>query len=491
MLKESTELHDESMQGTATLVKATQPSGGKKLYLESYGCAMNFSDSEVIASLLQSEGFATTDNIKEAEVILLNTCAIRDNAENRIWARLKDFKQQKRKNPSLVIGLLGCMAERLKTKVLEQEKLVDIVAGPDAYRDLPKLIKSAEAGQKAINVLLSREETYADINPVRLATNGISAFVSIMRGCDNMCSFCVVPFTRGRERSRDFDSILREVQQLADEGYKEITLLGQNVDSYLWSGGGQKKDLPEGMANAALAHLLPPDEQIKFKTFADLLEACALVNPELRIRFSTSNPRDITTAVIQVMAKYENICKSIHLPVQSGSTTMLERMNRGYTREQYLNWVENIKTLMPDCGITTDIIAGFSGETEAEHLDTISMIEIVGYDFAYMYKYSERPGTAAAKKMPDDVSGEIKSSRLTEIVAVKQRMSHASNLKDIGKEYKVLIDGYSKKDAAKLKGRNSQNKVIIFEHPVKKPGDYAIIRITDCTSATLFGEVVS
>jgi len=411
MYNEGNKEIDESRQGEATMLEANGLSNGKKLFLESYGCAMNFSDSEIIASILTGIGFQTTNKLEEANVVFLNTCAIRDNAENRVRQRLQDLKKSKKQNPGLIVGVLGCMAERLKTKLLEEEKLVDIVAGPDSYRDLPNLIEQVESGHKAVNVLLSREETYADISPVRLATNGVNAFVSIMRGCDNMCAFCVVPFTRGRERSRDPKSILEESQQLFDQGYREVTLLGQNVDSYLWWGGGQKKELPSETVHNALNHLLSEEEQANFTTFADLLEMVAKIHPDLRVRFSTSNPRDMTDAVLHVIAKYENLCKYIHLPVQAGSTSMLERMNRGYSREQYIERINSIRRIIPDCAISTDIIAGFCGETEEEHQATLSLMEWVNYDFVYMFKYSERPGTAAAKKMKDDISEEEKSRR--------------------------------------------------------------------------------
>ena len=412
MYNDGNKVIDESRQGEATMLESSGQGNGKKLFLESYGCAMNFSDSEIIASILTGIGFQTTNTVEEADVVFLNTCAIRDNAENRVRQRLQDLKKSKKQNPGLIVGVLGCMAERLKTKLLEEEKLVDIVAGPDSYRDLPNLIEQVESGQKAVNVLLSREETYADISPVRLSTNGVNAFISIMRGCDNMCAFCVVPFTRGRERSRDPKSIVEEAVQLFEQGYREVTLLGQNVDSYLWWGGGQKKELPSEIVHQALNHLLPEEEQANFTTFADLLEMVAKVNPDLRVRFSTSNPRDMTDAVLYAIAKHENICKYIHLPVQAGSTSMLERMNRGYSREQYIARIESIRRILPDAAISTDIIAGFCGETDEEHQQTLSLMEWANYDFAYMFKYSERPGTAAAKKMQDDISEEVKSQRL-------------------------------------------------------------------------------
>ncbi|CAN5424369.1 tRNA (N6-isopentenyl adenosine(37)-C2)-methylthiotransferase MiaB [soil metagenome] len=490
MLHEGVKIIDESRQGEATLLKSEVNPSARKLFLESYGCAMNFSDSEIIASILTDQGFETTADFNEADVIFINTCAIRDNAEQRVRTRLHDFKKAKRKNPGLIVGILGCMAERLKTKLLEEEKLVDLVAGPDSYRDLPNLLEQVESGQKAINVLLSREETYADISPVRLGNNGVTAFVSIMRGCDNMCSFCVVPFTRGRERSRDPESIIQEAQQLFEEGYREVTLLGQNVDSYLWWGGGQKKELPEETVHAALNHLLPDEEQAKFTTFADLLERVAQVNKELRIRFSTSNPRDMTDAVLYSMAKYENICKYVHLPVQSGNTGMLERMNRGYSREQYINRIEAIRRILPESSISTDIITGFCGETEEEHQDTLSLMEWVGYDFAYMFKYSERPGTAAAKKFSDDISEEIKSKRLTEIVDLQQKLSAQRTKEGLGKVHRVLVEGFSKKSKEMLSGKTSQNLVAVFPKENYQPGDYVNIIADSCTGATLIGKVI-
>ena len=481
---------DESRQGEV-LVQETSLSKGKKLYLESYGCAMNFADSEIIASIMKSEGYTTTSDAESADLIFLNTCAIRDNAELKIWARLKSFKQAKRKNPDLLIGVLGCMAERLKTDLLEKEKLVDLVVGPDSYRDLPNLVKHAEAGHKAVNVLLSREETYAEISPVRLGSNGISAFISIMRGCDNMCSFCVVPFTRGRERSRDPQSILAEAKTLIDEGYKEITLLGQNVDSFLWSGGGLKKDIGEETVLSALENSLPAEEQKKYVTFADLLEMIALLDKNLRIRFSTSNPRDMTDAVLHVMARHENICKSIHLPVQSGNSRILEKMNRGYSREKYMERINSIRRILPEAGVSTDIITGFCSESDEEHAETLSIMEWAAYDYAYMFKYSERPGTLAAKKYKDDIDETVKSKRLSEIIAIQSKVSHISNKKDIGKIFQVLVDGVSKRSAMHLSGRTSQNKVVIFPRENHKPGDYVNVKITDCTPATLLGEVFS
>jgi tRNA-2-methylthio-N6-dimethylallyladenosine synthase len=487
-------------QGEA-LVLESLPSieNGKKFYLESYGCAMNFSDSEIVASILSDKGYSSTKDFKEADAIFLNTCAIRDNAEQRIRTRLQDFKKNKKTNPDLIIGVLGCMAERLKSKLLEEEKLVDIVIGPDAYRDLPNLIQKVEGGQKGVNVLLSRDETYSDISPVRLATNGVTAFISIMRGCDNMCSFCVVPFTRGRERSRDPESIINEAKNLFENGYREVTLLGQNVDSYLWNGGGQKKDLSADTVHAALNHLLPGEEQKKFITFADLLEMVAQVHPGLRVRFSTSNPRDMTDAVMHSMTKYENICKNIHLPVQSGNSNVLQRMNRGYTREYYINRIESIRKIIPDCGISTDIISGFCGETDEEHADTLSLMEWAKYDFAYMFKYSERPGTAAAKKFKDDISEKIKSGRLQEVVDLQLKLSAENNKKDLNKVHKVLVEGFSKKSKEHLAGRNSQNKVIVFPKEIFSgehnrtimKGEYVNVLVTECTAATLIGKVIN
>lgn len=468
---------DETRQGEA-LDLGVKTGAGKKLYIESYGCAMNFSDSEIVASVLIEEGFETTKVMEEADVIFVNTCAIRDNAEQRIRGRLNIFRKAKRNNRDMVIGVMGCMAERLKSKLLEEEKLVDIVVGPDSYRDLPNLVRVAETGQKAVNVLLSREETYADINPVRLGGNGVSAFISITRGCDNMCSFCVVPFTRGRERSRDPESIVAEAKELFEAGYREVTLLGQNVDSYLWGGGGLKKDI---IARGDLTGTV---------SFAELLVKVAEVHPDLRVRFSTSHPKDMHDDVLFAMAKYENICSYIHLPVQSGSTRLLELMNRGYTREWYFQRMDRIKEIVPDCGLSTDIITGFCTETEEDQKDTLSLMEKVGFDFAYMFKYSERPGTAAAKKMTDDVPEEVKGQRLSEVIEVQAKCSLASNLKDVGKVHRVLIEGTSKKSDEKFQGRNPQNKVIVFPRENFEKGQYVDVLVTDCTPATLLGEAV-
>ena len=434
-----------------------------KVYIETYGCQMNVNDSEVILSILQDEGYALTDNIDEANIILANTCSIRDNAEQRVWGRIDQFRLQKRKRSGVIIGIVGCMAERLKTKLLEGHE-VDLVAGPDAYRSLPQLIRNITPSSPQINVLLSHEETYADISPVRMDKNGISAFISIMRGCNNVCSYCVVPYTRGAERSRDPETIVREAQELFDNGYKEVTLLGQNVDSYFW------KD---------------KDNADKNVNFAQLLEKVAKISPELRVRFSTSHPKDISDEVIYTMAIYENICRHIHLPVQSGSSIMLEKMRRKYNREWYLERVAKIRSVLPDCGITTDVIAGFSGETEQDHQDTLSLMEKVVFDSAFMFAYSERPGTLASKKYPDDIPYEEKTRRLNEIIALQGRMSLKSNEKEIGKYMKVLVEGPSKKNPDELCGRASSNKMCVFPSRGEKPGDYCTVKVESVTSATL------
>jgi tRNA-2-methylthio-N6-dimethylallyladenosine synthase len=434
-----------------------------KVYIETYGCQMNVNDSEVILSILQDEGYALTDNIDEANIILANTCSIRDNAEQRVWGRIDQFRLQKRKRSGVIIGIVGCMAERLKTKLLEGHE-VDLVAGPDAYRSLPQLIRNITPSSPQINVLLSHEETYADISPVRMDKNGISAFISIMRGCNNVCSYCVVPYTRGAERSRDPETIVREAQELFDNGYKEVTLLGQNVDSYFW------KD---------------KDNADKNVNFAQLLEKVAKISPELRVRFSTSHPKDISDEVIYTMAIYENICRHIHLPVQSGSSIMLEKMRRKYNREWYLERVAKIRSVLPDCGITTDVIAGFSGETEQDHQDTLTLMEKVVFDSAFMFAYSERPGTLASKKYPDDIPYEEKTRRLNEIIALQGRMSLKSNEKEIGKYMKVLVEGPSKKNPDELCGRASSNKMCVFPSRGEKPGDYCTVRVESVTSATL------
>ncbi len=468
---------DESVQGQSLMMEP-KVTGGKKLFLESYGCQMNFSDSEIVASILIEKGYSTTQNFQEADLIFVNTCAIRDNAENRVRQRLQDYKKVKRKRPELLIGVLGCMAERLKTQFLEQEKLVDLVVGPDAYRDLPNLIEQAEGGQRAINVILSKEETYGDIAPVRLDKNGVSAYVSIMRGCDNMCSFCVVPFTRGRERSREPASILRECREAFEAGYREVILLGQNVDSYLYSGGGLKKEI------------LTEEQKAASTNFAQLLVMVALIHPDLRVRFSTSHPKDMTDEVIDAMASHENICSTIHLPVQSGSSKVLKMMNRGYTREWYLSRIESIRQRIPDCGISTDVITGFCDETEEEHQETLSLMNAVKYDFAYMFAYSERPKTLAERKYSDNVPEEIKKRRLAEVVALQREHSELHVRKQVGKVHRVLIEGASKKSADMLMGRNSQNAVVVFPAGDLRKGQYVNVLATDCTSSTLIGEVV-
>lgn len=466
---------DETRQGEAIDLQSKTKNNGKKLYLESYGCAMNFSDSEVVASILLNQGFTTTQEQESADVILINTCSIRENAEQRVRNRLSQFNKLKRNNPGMVIGILGCMAERLKKNLLEEEKLVDLVAGPDSYRDLPGLIAEVEGGQKAVNVLLSRDETYADINPVRLDKNGVTGFVSITRGCDNMCSFCVVPFTRGRERSRDPQTIFKECQDLFNNGYREVTLLGQNVDSYRWNmtSKGEIKDPEKPTTN-----------------FAQLLELVAKVDPKLRIRFSTSHPKDMTNEVVEAMAKHKNICNYIHLPVQSGNSDNLKRMNRGYTREWYMNRINAIKSIIPDCGITTDIITGFCGETEEEHQDTLSLMREVKYDAAYMYKYSERPKTLAQRKFEDDVPEEIKQRRLEEVIELQMQHALAANKAQIGKTEEVLIEKVSRRSDNQFVGRTDRNHKVIFDRKNYKIGDYVDVRITDCTKASLLGEII-
>ncbi|HEY8387520.1 MAG TPA: tRNA (N6-isopentenyl adenosine(37)-C2)-methylthiotransferase MiaB [Parasegetibacter sp.] len=464
---------DESLQGQPFAPKLNNDkSFSRSFYIESYGCAMNFSDSEIVASILHDNGFGATRNYEEADLILINTCSIREKAEQTVRNRLSEFTRVKKNRPGMMIGVLGCMAERLKAKLLDEEKIVDLVIGPDAYRKIPSLIEEAETGQKAVNVLLSREETYADISPVRLNSNGVTAFVSIMRGCNNMCSFCVVPFTRGRERSRDAHSIVSECQSLFDQGFKEITLLGQNVDSYYW--------IPENQGETPV-------------TFAMLLEKVALIHPDLRVRFSTSHPKDITDEVLFTMAKYENICNYIHLPVQSGSTRVLQLMNRTYTREWYLAKVNRIREIIPDCGISTDIICGFCTETEEDHQETLSLMELCRYDLAYMYFYSERPGTLAERRYEDDVPEEVKKRRLQEVIELQRRLSHENMQKDLGKHFKVLIEGDSRKSSSHWAGRNSQNKMVVFpkeNYPVNK-GDYVMVKVNDCTAGTLLGEIIS
>lgn len=465
----------EERQGEAYAPFTNDPNEySKKFYIESYGCQMNFSDSEIVASILQEDGFGATRNFEEADLVLLNTCSIREKAEQTVRNRLHTFKKIKDQKPGMLIGVLGCMAERLKAKFIEEEKLVDIVVGPDAYRTLPGLVSEAEGGQKTVNVLLSREETYADISPVRLDSNGVTAFVSIMRGCNNMCSFCVVPFTRGRERSRDAESIVAECRDLFERGYREVTLLGQNVDSY---------SLPPASSEG---------EEGEWFTFAMLLEKVALISPLLRVRFSTSHPKDITDDVLYTMAKYDNICKYIHLPVQSGNTRILQLMNRTYTREWYINKVNRIREIMPDCGLSTDVISGFCSETEEEHQDTLSIMELCRYDMSYMFSYSERPGTLAARRYTDDVPENVKKRRLEEIINLQNQHSKESYQNDIGKTFQVLIESDSKRSELNWSGRNSQNKMVVFpkgDYDFKK-GDYVNVKIGRATQATLLGEIV-
>ncbi len=462
---------DESRQGEVfSDSKSVNPGERGHYYIESYGCAMNFNDSEIVASILSKEGFAPITDMFAADLILVNTCSIREKAEYNVRQRLREFDKVKKERPGTLVGVLGCMAERLKKKLLEEEKLVDMVIGPDAYRDIPNLIAQAEDGEKGLNVLLSRDETYADINPVRINSNGVCAFISIMRGCDNMCSFCVVPFTRGRERSRDAFSILAEAQDLFDRGYREVTLLGQNVDSYKWENPENKEAV----------------------SFAQLMEMVASIHPDLRIRFSTSHPKDITDEVLFTMNKFENICDYIHLPAQSGNSRILKLMNRTYDREWYIQKIDRIYELNPDCAISSDIIAGFCTETEAEHKDSLSIIEYAKYSMSYMFKYSERPGTLAERKYEDDIPEEVKKRRLSEIVETQMRISFEHNQKDIGKTFKVLIEGNSKKSDQQWKGRNSQNKMIIFEKLGKhKPGDYVEVKVNSATKATLLGEMIN
>ena len=467
---------DEKKQGQA-LVTEDLGKNGKKLFIESYGCQMNLSDSEIVASILAGEGFNTTTLLEEADLVLVNTCSIREKAEQTIRKRLQQYNRVKRINPNMKIGVMGCMAERLKTKFLEEEKMVDLVVGPDAYRDLPKLVKEIEGGKEAINVILSKEETYGDVTPVRLNSNGVSAFISITRGCDNMCTFCVVPFTRGRERSRDPQSIILEAKNLWDDGYKEITLLGQNVDSYLWYGGGLKKDFKNASEIAKATAI----------DFAKLMDMVAIAVPEMRIRFATSNPQDMSLDVIHVMSKHKNICKYIHLPVQTGSTRMLERMNRQHTREEYIELIDNIRRIIPECAISQDMITGFCGETEEDHQETLSLMEYVKYDFGFMFAYSERPGTPAAKRLEDDVPHEVKKRRLSEIINLQQKHGLFRMKAFVGQTVEVLIEGNSKKSDLHWMGRNTQNAVAVFPKGNEKVGDTVMVRIDDCTSATLIG----
>lgn len=426
---------------------------------------MNVADSEIVASVLSDAGYTPASGIADADIVLVNTCSIRENAEQRVWGRLDLFRAQKKKRPQVIVGVLGCMAERLKEKLLESDKMVDMVVGPDAYRDLPMLVETAATGHSAVNVLLSREETYADISPVRLESNGVSAFISIMRGCNNMCAYCVVPYVRGAERSRDPETIVRETREVFAQGYREVTLLGQNVNSYSWNTGK-----PAG--------------------FAELLEMVAAVDPLLRVRYSTSHPKDLSDDVLAVMAKHENICRHIHLPVQSGSTSVLERMNRKYTREWYLGRIDAINRILPGCAISTDVIAGFCGETEEEHQETLSLMREVGFDFAYMFKYSERPGTKASRHMKDDVPDEVKTRRLNEIIALQNEMSAISKKADVGRTFEVLMEGPAKKPAGAMMGRTSGNKVVVFQATDMRPGDYVNVTVTRATSATLIGNLI-
>lgn len=470
---------EEQKQGTS-LVLDQQENNTKKLFIESYGCQMNFSDSEIVASILANEGYNTTQNLEEADLVLVNTCSIRDKAEQTIRKRLEKYNAVKTINPSMKVGVLGCMAERLKSKFLEEEKIVDMVVGPDAYKDIPNLLKEVEEGRDAINVILSKEETYGDIAPVRLNSNGVTAFVSITRGCDNMCTFCVVPFTRGRERSREPQSIMEEIKDLHQRGFKEITLLGQNVDSYLWYGGGLKKDFVKATEM----------QKATAVDFAQLLDMCATAYPKMRFRFSTSNPQDMHEEVIHVMAKHHNICKYIHLPVQSGSTRILREMNRQHTREEYMDLVDRIYKIIPEISLSQDMITGFPTETEEDHQDTLSLMEYVKYDFGYMFAYSERPGTMAARKMEDDVPEAVKKRRLQEIVDLQQRIAMERTKRFVGETVEVLIEKTSKRSDEHWSGRNSQNTTVVFPKENYKVGDFVLVKVNDCTSATLIGEAV-
>jgi tRNA-2-methylthio-N6-dimethylallyladenosine synthase len=490
LLQPISKVHDEDRQGEAYAPFAQDVNVyHKKFYIESYGCQMNFSDSEIVASILQGEGFGATRNYQEADLVLLNTCSIREKAEQTIRKRLTEFRKVKEAKPGMLVGVLGCMAERLKAKLLEEEKLVDMVVGPDAYRSLPGLVEEAGTGQKSVNVMLSRDETYADISPVRLESNGVTAFISIMRGCNNMCSFCVVPFTRGRERSRDAYSIVAEAKDLFARGFKEVTLLGQNVDSYYWVKPVEKK----ASNNSASSPAADGSKLGDVVNFASLLEMVAQIHPDLRVRFSTSHPKDITEEVLYTMAKYENICKYIHLPVQSGSSRVLQLMNRTYTREWYMAKVDQIRTIMPDCGISSDVIAGFCTETEEDHADTLTIMQYSRYDMSYMFFYSERPGTLAARRYADDVPLDIKKRRLQEIVELQGRLSVESNKQDVGKIFKVLIEGESRRSDDDWMGRNTQNKVIVFPkgHYNLNKSDYVWVKVNDSTQATLLGEIVA
>jgi tRNA-2-methylthio-N6-dimethylallyladenosine synthase len=470
---------DENKQGTSLVLNQKQENS-KKLFIESYGCAMNFSDSEIVASILQDQGYNTTQILEEADLVLVNTCSIRDKAELTIRKRLEKYNAVKKINPKMKVGVLGCMAERLKQKFLEEEKIVDMVVGPDAYKDIPNLLQEVGEGRDAINVILSKEETYGDISPVRINSNGVTAFVSITRGCDNMCTFCVVPFTRGRERSRDVQSILNEIDDLWQKGFKEVMLLGQNVDSYLWYGGGLKKDFEKATEMQKATSI----------EFAQLLEMCAEKFPKMRFRFSTSNPQDMHEEVLYVIAKYTNVCDYIHLPVQSGSTRILKEMNRQHTREEYMELIDKIRKIIPNCTISQDVIAGFPTETEEDHQDTLNLIEYVQYDFGYMFTYSERPGTLAARKLEDNVSEIVKKRRLQEIVDLQQKIGLKRSQRFINEIVEVLIEKESKRSNAHWSGRNSQNITVVFPKENYKPGDFVLVKIDDCTTTTLLGNGV-
>ena len=482
MFKEMSEKNPYKYNGDALVVENTNDkSKTKSVYIESYGCAMNFSDSEIVASILSKNGYKTSDDLYTADLILVNTCSIREKAELTVRKRLEKFNKVRKTNSNVKVGVLGCMAERLKHKFLEEEKIVDMVVGPDAYKDLPNLLEEIEDGRSAVNVILSKDETYGDITPTRINSNGVNAFISITRGCDNMCTFCVVPFTRGRERSRDPQSIIEELNDLHEKGFKEITLLGQNVDSYLWYGGGLKKNFSKASEIQKASSI----------NFAKLLEMCALTQPKMRIRFSTSNPQDMSLDVIKVMSKYENICNYIHLPVQSGSNKVLKAMNRQHTREEYIKLVENIFQIIPDCSISHDMISGFPNESEQDHNDTLSLMEKVKYSFGYMFKYSERPGTLAAKKLEDNIDEETKSRRLSEIVELQQKHSLYRSKEFVGKTVEVLIEKESKKSNLHWAGRNQQNTTVVFPKENYNIGDFVNVKINNCTSATLIGEAIA
>lgn len=470
---------EENKQGTSLVLEQNQ-SNTKKLFIESYGCQMNFSDSEVVASILANQGYNTTQNLEEADLVLVNTCSIRDKAEQTVRKRLETYNAIKKINPTMKVGVLGCMAERLKSQFLEQEKIVDMVVGPDAYKDIPNLLQEIDEGRDAINVILSKDETYGDISPVRLNSNGVTAFVTITRGCDNMCTFCVVPFTRGRERSREPQSILEEIQDLWNKGFKEVTLLGQNVDSYLWYGGGLKKDFVKATEMQKATSV----------DFAQLLEMCAVKFPKMRFRFSTSNPQDMHEEVLHVIAKYHNVCKYIHLPVQSGSTRILQEMNRQHTREEYMELIDKVRSIIPDCSISQDMITGFPTETEEDHKDTLTLMEYAQYDFGFMFAYSERPGTLAARKMKDDIPDEVKKRRLQEVIDLQQKLALQRTQRFLGQTVEVLIEKSSKKSDLHWSGRNSQNTTVVFPKGEYKVGDFVLVKVSDCTTSTLIGEAV-